>query len=159
MIDVFDVHRAAAGRVSWLVKSLFAMRRIVGTALNWDTAAESDDVESFLGRVPGSERSQSLLAPGVQEGPFTILYVHRGEAMGEVRNRTAHAALVWSLSPVESGYHLVWAIYVRSVGKLTPLYMRAIDPFRRRIVYPSLLRSIRREWERTYRSPSDRLPT
>jgi hypothetical protein len=32
---------------------------------------------------------------------------------------------------------------------LTPFYMAAIDPFRKLIVYPSLLRSVRANWDRT----------
>ena len=31
----------------------------------------------------------------------------------------------------------------------TPFYMAAIDPFRKLIVYPSLLRSVRANWDRT----------
>jgi len=41
-------------------------------------------------------------------------------------------------------------VYVRSVGRLTPVYMALIDPFRRLIVYPSLLRSVRATWNRAF---------
>jgi hypothetical protein len=40
-------------------------------------------------------------------------------------------------------------VYVRSVGRLTPVYMAAIDPFRKFVVYPSLLRSVRWTWNHT----------
>jgi Protein of unknown function (DUF2867) len=39
---------------------------------------------------------------------------------------------------------------VRRVGRLTPVYMAVIDPFRKLIVYPSLLRSVRTNWTRTF---------
>jgi Protein of unknown function (DUF2867) len=46
-------------------------------------------------------------------------------------------------------YRFYFAVYVRSVGWWTPLYMAAIDPFRKLIVYPSLVRSVRANWDRT----------
>jgi len=39
---------------------------------------------------------------------------------------------------------------VRSVSRFTPIYMALIDPFRKLIVYPSLLRGIRAKWNRTF---------
>jgi hypothetical protein len=41
-------------------------------------------------------------------------------------------------------------VYVRSVGRLTPVYMTLIDPFRKLIVYPALLRSVRATWNQTF---------
>jgi len=41
-------------------------------------------------------------------------------------------------------------VYVRRVGRLTPVYMALIDPFRKLIVYPSLLRSVRTTWNQTF---------
>jgi hypothetical protein len=41
-------------------------------------------------------------------------------------------------------------VYVRSVSRLTPVYMAVIDPFRKLIVYPSLLRSVRATWNQTF---------
>jgi hypothetical protein len=38
---------------------------------------------------------------------------------------------------------------VRNVGRFTPLYMALIDPFRKLIVYPLLLRSIRAKWNQS----------
>jgi hypothetical protein len=37
---------------------------------------------------------------------------------------------------------------------LTPLYMALIDPFRRLIVYPSLLRSLRTTWNQAFGNPA-----
>jgi hypothetical protein len=42
-----------------------------------------------------------------------------------------------------------FAVYVRSVSRLTPLYMALIDPFRKLVVYPSLLRSVCACWKQT----------
>jgi hypothetical protein len=39
---------------------------------------------------------------------------------------------------------------VHRVGSLTAVYMALIDPFRRFIVYPSLLRSVRTTWNQAF---------
>ena len=39
-----------------------------------------------------------------------------------------------------------------SVSRFTPFYMASIDPFRKLIVYPSLLRSVRARWNQAFRS-------
>jgi hypothetical protein len=38
---------------------------------------------------------------------------------------------------------------VRSVSRFTPIYMALIDPFRRLVVYPSLLQTVRAKWNKT----------
>ena len=54
--------------------------------------------------------------------------------------------VVLALVERPSGYRLYWAIYVRPVGRLTGWYMRLIDPFRRLMIYPAVLRRIRAGW-------------
>jgi hypothetical protein len=54
-----------------------------------------------------------------------------------------------ALVETANGYRFYFAVYVRNVSRLTPLYMTAIDPFRKLIVYPALLRSVRANWDRT----------
>jgi hypothetical protein len=39
---------------------------------------------------------------------------------------------------------------VRSVGRITVPYMRLIDPFRRFIIYPAVLRSVHAAWTREF---------
>jgi len=67
----------------------------------------------------------------------------------ELINRTAHAAALSALVETASSYRFYFAVYVRSVGRLTPLYMALIDPFRKLVVYPSLLRSVCTRWKET----------
>ncbi|HZW95097.1 MAG TPA: hypothetical protein VFF64_19265 [Candidatus Eremiobacteraceae bacterium] len=47
-----------------------------------------------------------------------------------------------------------FAVYVYSVGRFTPIYMALINPFRKLVVYPSLLRSVGGTWVRTIGSTS-----
>jgi hypothetical protein len=60
-----------------------------------------------------------------------------------------HAAALSTLVETANSYRFYFAVYVRNVGRLTPLYMAAIDPFRKLIIYPSLLRGVRANWDRT----------
>jgi len=106
----------------------------------------------FQLRITEADRARSTVATGTKDGPFTVLYVHPTEAMREIRNSTVHAALVWVLIRRKDGYRLLWAIYVKPVGRLTAFYMFLIEPFRRWIVYPSLLRRLHRSWSLTYNS-------
>jgi hypothetical protein len=39
---------------------------------------------------------------------------------------------------------------VYNVSRLTPIYMALIDPFRKLVVYPSLLRTVRAKWSKTF---------
>jgi len=39
---------------------------------------------------------------------------------------------------------------VKAVSRLTTLYMALIDPFRRFVVYPAIVRTVQQAWLRTY---------
>ncbi|MBI3557402.1 MAG: DUF2867 domain-containing protein [Deltaproteobacteria bacterium] len=50
--------------------------------------------------------------------------------------------------------HLGWAgaqpemaVYIKTRGFMSRLYMAGISPFRHVVVYPALIRSVRRHWE------------
>ena len=66
-----------------------------------------------------------------------------------------HALFAIALTETFVGYRLYWGVYVEPVSRLTPLYMALIDPFRRFVVYPAVLRRIRRAWEERYPRPLD----
>jgi len=65
-------------------------------------------------------------------------------------NQTAQAAALSALVETAVVYHFYFAVYVRSVSRFTPVYMALIDPFRKLVVYPSLLRSVRTSWNRSF---------
>jgi len=67
-----------------------------------------------------------------------------------VINRTAHAAALSALVETANAYRFYFGVYVRSVSRFTPVYMGLIDPFRKLVVYPSLLRSVRASWNRSF---------
>jgi len=55
-----------------------------------------------------------------------------------------------ALVETAGAYRFYFGVYVCSVGRFTPVYMTLIDPFRKMIVYPSLLRAVRATWNRTF---------
>jgi len=93
-----------------------------------------------------------MVDPGTRDGPFTVLYVHAMEAVSEIRNATVHGFLVWALEPTPDGYQLLWAIHVLPVSVWTKLYLALINPFRRWLVYPALLRRIHESWTQAFNS-------
>ncbi len=130
------------------VRFLFGIRGWLGRVFGWDRKPPQTSGESFVARLSATDREDSLVAPGTLEGSFRVLLVSRREAISEIQNSTVHAFSVFALVERSTGYRLYWAIYVRPVGRITAWYMRLIDPFRRFIIYPAVLRYIRGAWSR-----------
>jgi hypothetical protein len=131
------------------VKLLFDFRWWLGRVFGWDRERAGASAKSFLHRLTAEDRQATLVTPGTREGPFTVLYATHREAISEIQNATVHGFSVLALDERTPGYRLYWAIYVRPVGPLTRAYMLLIDPFRRFIVYPAVLRKIEAAWERS----------
>ncbi len=132
------------------VAALFRLRWWIGETFGWDKGGPDPAEWSYLSRLPEEIRRRSRTPPGTPDGPFTLLYLLDQESVSEVRNRTVHAFLVAALVPRPRGYRLFWAVYVRATSRWTPIYMKVIDPFRRWIVYPGMLRALHRAWTRRY---------
>lgn len=146
LADVRSAMSAASlASVSRPVRALFGLRRLLGRIFGWDAAA-ARKTPSLLDRISEQDRSRSLVPPGSSDGPFAVVYVHRQEALSEVRNATVHAFSVLALRPAPAGYRLFWAIHVAPEGRITAFYMALIDPFRRFVVYPAMLRQLNRSW-------------
>ena len=87
---------------------------------------------------------------GTREGLFRVVYRFENEQLLELINRTAHAAALSALVETANAYRFYFGVYVHSVSRFTPIYMALIDPFRKLVVYPSLLRSVRARWNKTF---------
>lgn len=131
-----------------VVNLLFAFRTRLGRLFGWDLPPPRASERSFLHRLTTADAASSLVTPGTLEGPFRVLFVSAREAISEIQNATVHGFSVFALVERSSGYRLYWAIYVQPVGRITSWYMRLIDPFRRVLIYPAMLRHIRAAWTR-----------
>jgi hypothetical protein len=136
---------AAPSRVARL---LYGVRRFLGRVFGWDRAQMRPE-DSFLPRLSERDRRDSEIAPGTQVGAFLLLYQFPGELLTETRNATVHGWVCTALVPIGTGYRLYLGVYVRPVSWLTRPYLVVIEPFRR-ILYPAMLRRIRRAWLAAY---------
>ena len=139
-------------RPSSIVRALLSIRFLVGRVLRWDRETDAAVRPTFATRLTADDLSRSLAPPGTPAGLFRLVYRFENEQLVEVVNRTAHAAALSALVEGASAYRFYFAVYVRNVGRLTPIYMALIDPFRTLIVYPSLLRSVRASWKQAFGS-------
>jgi hypothetical protein len=152
-ITLDEFLRAAGGRPftpSPVVRALLNIRLFVGRLLGWDREPDATVRETFATRLTAADLSKSLAPPGTHEGLFRVVYRFENEQLLELINRTAHAAALSALVETTHAYRFYFGVYVRRVGRLTHAYMALIDPFRRLIVYPSLLRSVRTTWNQTF---------
>ena len=145
--------RAAGGRPftpSPVVRALLSIRFFVGGLFGWDPAPDAPVRETFASRLTPADISRSLAPAGTREGPFRVVYRFENEQLLELINRTAHAAALSALVETAHVYRFYFGVYVGEVGRFTTLYMALIDPFRKLVVYPSLLRSVRSNWSKTF---------
>jgi hypothetical protein len=133
-----------------VVRALLNIRLFVGRRLGWDREPAATAWETFTTRLTTADRARSLAPAGTCEGLFRVVYRFENEQLLELINRTAHAAALSVLVETANGYRFYFAVYVCSVSRFTPIYMALIDPFRKLVVYPSLLRTIRAKWNKTF---------
>ena len=151
--SIADVREMLSGEnlraVSPAVRLLVDLRMAIGRALAWDTAAQRIDARSnasYVQRLGPGLAARSRVAPGTPEGGMRVLYVLEHEALAETRNATVHAFFAQALVLRGDGYRLYLGVYVKPIAWFTRAYMAAIEPFRRFVVYPALLRRVRERW-------------
>jgi hypothetical protein len=127
-------------------RALLDLRLFLGRIFRLEDQPKGADGASFAQGLTAEDRAKSSLAPGTPDGLFRVVYRFENEALLEMHNRTVHAALLMSLAETEAGHRFYLAVYVCKAGWITPVYMALIDPFRRWIIYPALLKTIRAIW-------------
>jgi len=106
-------------------------------------------------RLSEEDRARSTAAPGTPDGRFSLLYRFKNEQLSELRNATVHGFLSLSIRPTPGGYLVYLGVFVRPVHRFTRLYMTAIAPFRRLVVYPAIIRKVQSAWVERYGGKSD----
>ena len=133
-----------------LVRGLFWLRFRIGALFAWDRPRPAWSAESYAERLSAVDRERSLVVPGTPDGPFRVLYRFEDEQLSELRNSTVHAFASLSIRPAPAGYLAYLGVFVRPVHRFTGLYMAAIAPFRRLVVYPALVRRMQSAWAARY---------
>jgi hypothetical protein len=130
-----------------VASALFRLRLFLGRIFRLEAEPKDALAASFGSRLTPEDRARSLVVSGTPEGLFRAVYRFENEQLLEVQNRTVHAAALSALVERADNYRFYFAVYVRPTTWITPLYMGLIDPFRRWIIYPAMLKTIRATWD------------
>ncbi|MEU7134975.1 DUF2867 domain-containing protein [Streptomyces sp. NPDC046261] len=127
---------------------LFSIRARLGRLLGWDGhgTGVGSRVPSLRSRLPEDLR-EGPRGPDLPSLPFTSVYLTDTEWAAESANSTVHTVLhVGWVPDGTGGHHGEMTVLVKPNGLLGRAYMTAIAPFRHLIVYPALMRMVRRDW-------------
>ncbi len=145
--DRLEAADAKVNQFPLVSRALFRVRFLLGRIFRLDAEPKDALAAAFGSRLTSEDRARSLVPPGTPEGLFRVVYRFENEQLLEVHNRTVHAAALSALAERADCYRFHFAVYVRQTTWITPLYMGLIDPFRRWIIYPAMLKAIRATWE------------
>jgi hypothetical protein len=138
-------HRAI-GRLPSSTRALIRLRLFLGRIFRLEEEPKGAPATSFAARLTPEDRARSSAGAGTRDGLFRVVYRFENESLLELHNRTAHAGLLNALVETEAGYRFYMAVYVAKGSWTTPAYLALIDPFRKWIVYPAMLKNIRATW-------------
>jgi Protein of unknown function (DUF2867) len=148
--DLRAVMTAGRATAPAVVQGLFRLRGGIGAVFGWDHRRPAWNSESYADRLSPADRDRSLAAPGTPDGKFDLLYRFEDEQLSELRNATVHAFVSLSIRPTPGGYLAYAGVFVKPVHRFTGLYIGAIAPFRRLVVYPAVIRRIQSAWVERY---------
>ncbi|MEC4020441.1 DUF2867 domain-containing protein [Streptomyces sp. H27-D2] len=143
--------QASAGpaREPLLSRFLFAVRWKLGALMRWDKpeAGIGARVPLLRDRLP-RDLAEAPRNSDAGLAPLTSVYELDNECALERASRTVHMVMHLGWAPTKSGGHeFRVAVLVKPNGPTGRLYMAAITPFRRLIVFPALTR----QWEHAWR--------
>lgn len=146
------------GKFSLPTRALVRLRLFLGRVFRLEAQPKNAGVASFAARLTPEDRARSSVEAGTPDGLFRVVYRFENELLLELQNRTAHAGALSALAEAADGYRFYFAVYVANVSWITPVYMALIDPFRKWIVYPALLKSVQATWIESRVRLVDRAP-
>jgi hypothetical protein len=147
-----DASETTINKFPLAARALFGFRFFLGRIFRLEAEPKDAVAASFESRLTAEDRARSIVESGTPEGMFRVVYRFENEQLVEIQNRTVHAAALSALAEKADSYRFYFAVYVRRGKWFTRLYMSLIDPFRKWIIYPALLKKIRANWDRSVRS-------
>ena len=145
--DRFDAADGEINRLPPVAHALIRLRLFLGHIFRLEAEPKNALAASFGSRLTTEDRARSFVVSGTPEGLFRVVYRFENEQLLEIQNRTVHAAALSALAEKADSYRFYFAVYVRQRTWITPFYMGLIDPFRKWIIYPALLKTIRATWD------------
>ncbi|MFY9529033.1 MAG: DUF2867 domain-containing protein [Candidatus Acidiferrales bacterium] len=134
-------------RLPPVARALIRLRLFLGRIFRLEAEPKDASAASFGNRLTPEDRARSFVVSGTPEGLFRVVYRFENEQLVEIQNRTVHAAALSALAERADSYRFYFAVYVRQRTWITPFYMGLIDPFRKWIIYPAMLKTIRATWD------------
>src|SRR5713101_7760739 len=153
--------RDEINRLPPVARALFRLRFFLGRIFRLEAEPKDALAASFGSRLTAEDRARSFVVSGTPEGLFRVVYRFENEQLLEIQNRTVHAAALSALAKRADSYRFYFAVYVRKRTWITSFYMGLIDPSRRWIIYPALLKKSRATWDQNIlaeNSPFDSPP-
>ena len=151
-----ETYKKSFSEMSGLTGMLFKLRFWLGKALgldkNTNTLAISGCVEtSVRSRLSGEDEERNQIAediPGEEPALFRAVYLYDNERLDELSNDTVHGLmhLGW-VEKHKNRYTAQLAVYVKPRGRAGRMYLKLIEPFRRHIVYPAMMKMVKAQWE------------
>ncbi len=138
---------AEINRFPSVARALIRLRLFLGRIFRLEAEPKDALAASFGSRLTPEDRARSFVVSGTPEGLFRVVYRFENEQLLEIQNRTVHAAALSALAERADSYRFYFAVYVRQRTWITPFYMGLIDPFRKWIIYPAMLKKIRATWD------------
>jgi Protein of unknown function (DUF2867) len=136
----FGSSRQSGGPLTGMSRALLGLRLFLGRIFHLDAEPRDAKKSSFSARLTPEDRARSSVESGTSEGTFSVVYRFQNESMLELQNRTVHGALVNALVETATSYGVYLAVYA------------LIDPFRRWLIYPSMLKNTRAAWVLRYKN-------
>lgn len=139
---------ADRANLAWPARKLFELREFLGRLLGWDDEKSTPKIspDSYFWKMSDEERQRCVREPGRQEGPALILWNDRHSVCLEVLNATCQAFAVGYIEN-RSAHLSVFVIETRWWSKY---YLALIEPFRKYIVYPAMVKWVSRVWRERY---------
>jgi len=137
-----------------VARALWKLRWKVGEVLGWDRpdSGVGSRVPTLRERLPADLRD---VLPGPDFDPFASLYLLGDEFAAEMANRTVHSVMHLGWVPDGTGgYRGQMAVLTKPNGRRGAAYMAVVKPFRHLIVYPTMLRHMKREWRASASDPT-----
>lgn len=140
---------------SAIVRALSHLRGSIGRVLNWDGeghpipgSTERSVAERLTEEDRRADRAHGLRTKQIAAGErITLIYRSADEALIETSNATIAALWHFGWVDLPSGMKTVeLAVYIKSRGLRSRVYMSLIQPFRHLFVYPAWTQHVARVW-------------
>lgn len=137
--------------------ALLELRTWLGRAFGWDRNPHSLPIpgcreKSVAERLPPEDRrtnrADDVHIRQHRVVDVRVVYLFPNELLMEVSNQTVHGLIHFGWVDTDGGRYKTprMAIYVKSRGLGTDLYLRLVKPFRYLVFYPAWVRRITRLW-------------